>query len=74
MYAAIWADIVPPLDELSERDGFLGELTNRKRWPKSIDTSSLKMMFIREPSRSAPSIIGLLSEAGRPIRSDIERR
>ena len=40
----------------------------------SIETSSEKMMLIREPSRSAPSIIGLLSDTGRPIRSDIERR
>ena len=40
----------------------------------SIETSSEKMMLIREPSSSAPSMIGLLSDTGLPIRSDIARR
>ena len=32
------------------------------------------MMFILDPSRRAPSTIGLLSETGLPIRSDIDLR
>ena len=31
-------------------------------------------MLIREPSSRAPSMIGLLSETGRPILSDIARK
>ncbi len=40
----------------------------------SMDTSSEKMMLIRDPSSRAPSMIGLLSDTGRPMRSDIARR
>ena len=39
-----------------------------------IDTSSENMILIREPSSNAPSIIGLLSDTGRPIRSLIARK
>ena len=73
MYAACWALIVPHLiswtTEIVSSANFL--IVNDG---PSIDTSSENMMLIREPSKSAPSIIGLLSETGRPIRSDIARR
>ena len=40
----------------------------------SMDTSSEKMMLIREPSSRAPSMMGLLSDTGRPMRSDMALR
>ena len=40
----------------------------------SIETSSEKMMLIREPSSNTPSMMGLLSDTGRPMRSDMARK
>ena len=73
MYAATCVEIVPHLISWIMEIVSSANLRIVNDGP-SMDTSSEKMMLIREPSSSAPSIIGLLSDTGRPIRSDIALR